>query len=47
LLRDAVLSDRAMPLTQSLPISGTVLMYKEGQSFLLYVAERFGQREGV
>jgi len=42
LLRDAVLSGRALPLTRSDAITGTVLMYKEGQSFLLYVAERFG-----
>ena len=42
LLRDAVLSRRAMPLTRSGPITGTVLMYKEGQSFLLYLADRYG-----
>ena len=42
LLRDAVLSNRALPLSQSEPILGTLLMYKEGQSFLLYVADRFG-----
>ncbi len=42
LLRDAVVSNRALPLTRSEPILGTVLMYKEGQSFLLYLAERFG-----
>jgi Tol biopolymer transport system component len=42
LLRDAVLSNRALPLTRSEDILGTVLMYKEGQSFLLYLAEKFG-----
>ena len=42
LLRDAVLTGRALPLTRSDGIAGTVLMYKEGQSFLLYLAERFG-----
>ncbi len=42
LLRDAVLSRRALPLTRSGPITGTVLMYKEGQSFLLYLAEHYG-----
>jgi hypothetical protein len=42
LLRDAVISNRALPLTRSEPIIGTVLMYKEGQSFLLYLAEHFG-----
>src|SRR5437773_18974 len=42
LLRDAVISGEACPVTSSEPITGTVLMYKEGQSFLLYVADRFG-----
>jgi hypothetical protein len=42
LLRDAVVSNRALPLTRSEEIAGTVLMYKEGQSFLLHLAERFG-----
>ena len=42
LLRDAVLTGRALPLSRSEPIAGTVQMYKEGQSFLLYIAERFG-----
>ena len=35
-------SGEALPLTRSDAITGTVLMYKEGQSFLLYLAERFG-----
>ena len=34
LLQDAVVTGVALPLTRSGPISGTVLMYKEGQSFL-------------
>jgi hypothetical protein len=42
MLRDAVTSGEALPLTRSDPITGTVLMYKEGQSFLLYLAGRFG-----
>jgi hypothetical protein len=42
MLRDAVTSGEALPLTRSEPITGTVLMYKEGQSFLLHLAERFG-----
>src|SRR4029453_758384 len=42
LLRDAVLTGRAPMLTRSDEIAGTVLMYKEGQSFLLYLGERFG-----
>src|SRR5207344_995138 len=43
LLRDAVLTGNAYPLTQSDPIIGTVLMYKEGQSFLLWLAQRYGR----
>ena len=42
LLRDAVISGEARALTNSDDITGTVLMYKEGQSFLIYVADRFG-----
>ena len=42
LLRDAVISGEALPLSHSDPITGTVLMYKEGQSFLLALAERYG-----
>ena len=42
LLRDAVTSGEAYPLTQSEPITGTVLMYKEGQSFLLKLAAEHG-----
>jgi hypothetical protein len=45
LMRDAVVSGRALPITRSGPILGTVLMYKEGQSFLLYLAERFGSEK--
>ena len=42
LLRDAVTGGVAVPLTQSDAITGTVLMYKEGQSFVMQLAERFG-----
>ena len=42
LMRDAVISGEARPLTRSDDITGTVLMYKEGQSFLLHLADRFG-----
>ena len=42
LIRDAVLSNNAYPLTRSDAITGTVLMYKEGQSFMLHLAERYG-----
>jgi hypothetical protein len=42
LLRDMVLSRMAYPLTQSEPITGSVEMYKEGQSFLIWLADRYG-----
>ncbi len=42
LLRDAAVSGRALPLKKIEPIEGTVLMYKEGQSFLLWLAEEYG-----
>jgi hypothetical protein len=42
LLRDAVVSREALPITKSDPITGTVLMYKEGQSFLLFVRDNYG-----
>jgi len=45
LLRDAILSHEARPLTQSEDITGTVLMYKEGQAFLLWLAEKYGSEK--
>lgn len=42
LIRDAVTTNNAYPLMHSEPITGTVLMYKEGQSFMLHLAERYG-----
>ena len=42
LLQDAVLTGRALPLTRSDAITGSVLMYKEGQSFLMHLAGREG-----
>jgi hypothetical protein len=45
LLRDAVISGKALRLTRSESILGTVLMYKEGQSFLLYLADQFGSEK--
>ena len=42
LLRDMVLSRMAYPLLESEPITGSVEMYKEGQSFLLWLAGRYG-----
>lgn len=43
LLRDMVCSRMAYPLTQSAPITGSVEMYKEGQAFLLWLAEKHGE----
>ena len=45
LLRDAILTREARPLTNSDDITGTVLMYKEGQSFLLWLADRYGSEK--
>jgi WD40 repeat protein len=45
LIQDAVLSGRALPLTHSEEITGTVQMYKEGQSFLLYLQQRYSKRQ--
>jgi WD40 repeat protein/surface antigen Omp85-like protein len=42
LMRDAMLSGESRRLTRSDDITGTVLMYKEGQSFLLWLAEQKG-----
>lgn len=44
LLRDMVLSRMAYPLTQSGPITGSVEMYKEGQSFLLWLEQKYGEK---
>ena len=44
LLRDMVVSGVALPMTRSEPIAGSVLMYKEGQSFMLWLAEHHGER---
>lgn len=47
LLQDAVVNGVALPVTRSWDIEGTVLMYKEGQSFLEFAAERYGGRRRV
>ncbi len=47
LLQDAVVTGTARPMTQSRDIEGTVLMYKEGQSFLEFVAARKGGKRAV
>jgi hypothetical protein len=43
LLRDMVLTRNAYPITRSAPITGSVMMYKEGQSFMLWLAEKYGE----
>lgn len=42
LLRDMVCSRMAYPLTRSEPITGSVEMYKEGQAFLLWLGQKYG-----
>ncbi len=43
LLRDMFDSRMAYPLTHSDPITGSVEMYKEGQAFLLWLRDRYGE----
>ncbi len=47
LMQDAVVTGVALPITKSDPIEGTVLMYKEGQSFLDFVARANGGKRRV
>ena len=43
ILRDAVLNGNFIPLKDMLRIYGTFLMYKEGQNFLMFVADEYGE----
>ena len=43
LLRDAVLTDYIVPLTDIESIFGSFLMYKEGQSYLQWLAQTYGE----
>ena len=43
LLRDAVLSDYLVPVSNIQGIYGSFLMYKEGQSFLQFLAQTYGE----
>jgi hypothetical protein len=45
LLRDAVLNNYFVPLKDMFRIYGSFLMYKEGQSFLEFVAEKYGEEK--
>lgn len=42
-MRDAVVSNYLVPLDEIDKISGTYLMYKEGQNILQFTAERYGE----
>ncbi|NWF88018.1 MAG: PD40 domain-containing protein, partial [Ignavibacteriaceae bacterium] len=44
-MRDAVLNNYFVPLTNMYQIYGTFLMYKEGQSFLEFVDETYGSEK--
>jgi hypothetical protein len=43
IMRDAVISGHLVPLEQMYRINGTFQMYKEGQSALAFIAERYGE----
>jgi len=45
LLRDAVLNNYIVPLSEMDRILGTFLMYKEGQNILEYIAEKYGEEK--
>lgn len=45
LLRDAVLNDYIVPLSEMDRIHGTFLMYKEGQNILEYIAQKYGEEK--
>ncbi|MBN1504816.1 MAG: PD40 domain-containing protein [Candidatus Eisenbacteria bacterium] len=42
LLRDAVLSEQLVPLDEMWRLSGSIMVYREGQSLVTFIAERFG-----
>jgi hypothetical protein len=44
-MRDAVVSNYLVPLSEIDRISGTYLMYKEGQAILQYIIERHGEEK--
>lgn len=44
-LRDAVVSDYLVPLSDMDRIFGSYLMYKEGQNILQFISERYGQEK--
>jgi len=44
-IRDAVINDYLVPLSRIYQISGSFLMYKEGQAILRYIAETYGEEK--
>lgn len=44
-MRDAVLNNYVVPLSQMYQITGTYMMYKEGQAILKYIAENYGEEK--
>ncbi len=44
-IRDAILNDYLFPVSRIYQISGSFLMYKEGQSVLKYISETFGDEK--
>jgi len=42
LLRDAVLSEQLVPLDRMWSISGSIMVYREGQSLVAYIVQEFG-----
>lgn len=44
-MRDAVLNNYVVPLSQMWRITGTFMMYKEGQAILQYIAKNYGEEK--
>jgi Tol biopolymer transport system component len=44
-IRDAIYYDRIVPIQKLWQIEGSYLMYKEGQSILNFIAERYGEKK--
>jgi hypothetical protein len=42
-IKDAVLNNYIVPLSQIFQINGTYMMYKEGQTILQYIAKKYGE----
>ncbi len=44
-IKDAVLNNYIVPLSQMYRINGTFMMYKEGQAILEYIAQKYGEEK--